>query len=69
MDDAQRQATARLLLGHGAAGQAADIRKLRERYGQLNVEAQSNGQSMPSFEDWAKEFMQAQGPQPTVVQN
>jgi len=59
MDDSQRIITARALLGQGVAGQAADIRKLREMYGKQNVEAQMNGQSLPSFEEWAKDFTQA----------
>lgn len=58
MDESQRLIAARALLGQGVAGRAADVRSLREKHGQLNAEAQMNGQAFPSFQEWAKEFTQ-----------
>jgi hypothetical protein len=60
VDESQRLIAARALLGQGVAGQAADIRSLRQRHGKESAEAQMNGQSFPSFEEWSKEFMQTE---------
>lgn len=64
MDDI-RQKLARMLLGKGQAGQAADLQAMYPIYQQQRARAQMEGMDFPQFPDWQREYMtqqQAQAP-------
>lgn len=60
MDETKRQLLARALLGAGVAGQAADTSQLYPIYQQQQMEAQSSGQQLPPFEQWAQQYQMQQ---------
>lgn len=47
---------ARILLGQGMLGHAADVMKLRPIYDEEFINASTEGKDYPSFEDWFKEM-------------
>ena len=55
----------RPMLGSGMAGQAADKMTLYPQWQQEYIQAVSNGQDFPPFEEWMKmkQMQMAQGPQ------
>lgn len=60
--DEKRMQLAQALLGGGAAQQGAQLQQLFPMYQQQQIEAQSSGQQLPPFEQWAQQFQQ-QAPQ------
>lgn len=52
MNPAERNATARALLGNGLAGQAADKQALYPQWQQYSMDAQMNGEPAIGFEEW-----------------
>jgi hypothetical protein len=55
-----KEKLARALLGSGMAGQAADLKKLMPIYQQQKIQAMSQGQNIPEFNEWAKTYQQGQ---------
>ena len=39
----------------GAAGNAGELSKLRDKYRKLKIEAMSNGQDFPDWDTWLKD--------------